>query len=219
GRYLWTSYDDLPDHERMRRAEVGVRARPVEGHAPRFVPRKHPSIPPAGVIAGGVVWLTPRVGKCHLRSRCNGNASGAEGIIGHLDRVGLHDGYLALEQAGEVEAHFRRRWIGSCKLRNVMIGITFEREYPDHVAVRRRCLCGEAANCNRNVLLTLDLIGDRRSVSAGPSLPLPQQLTGLGIVGLKVTVGLAVEQQAGGGGKRAAALPDRIRCLLLPGDT
>src|SRR5215831_8551131 len=186
-------YDDLPDHERMRRADVGVRARPVESNAPRLVPQKHPSVPPAGVGAGGVVWLAPCVGECHLRSRCNGNASGAEGIVGHLDRIGLHDRYLALEQAGEVEAHSCRRWIGSSELRDVMLGITLEREYPDHIAVRGRCLCGEAANCNRNVLFTVDLIGDRGSVSPGPGLPLPQQLTGLGIVGLKVAVGLAVE--------------------------
>src|SRR6266446_4424039 len=75
-----------------------------------------------------------------------------------------------------------------------------------------------AARCNGDVLVSVHLIDHRRRLSAKAGLELPQQLASLGVIGLDVAVGLAVEDEATGGGRRTAAVADTVRRLRLPHD-
>src|SRR6185312_8004 len=69
-----------------------------------------------------------------------------------------------------------------------------------------------------DILLAADLIGYRRAAGVGAGLELPQQVTGLGVVGLEVAVGLAVEGDAARGGADAARVLDLVRRIFLPDD-
>src|SRR6266481_1750084 len=75
-----------------------------------------------------------------------------------------------------------------------------------------------AARCNGDVLVSVHLIDHRRRLGAKAGLELPQQLTSLSVIGLDVAVGLAVEDEATGGGRRTAAVADTVRRLRLPHD-
>src|ERR1700733_10887493 len=67
-----------------------------------------------------------------------------------------------------------------------LINLAVDREHPQHPALWRRIVEARVAaepGQNRDILLSVKLVGDRRSVDRRPGLELPKRLAGLRIVG------------------------------------
>ena len=69
-------------------------------------------------------------------------------------------------------------------VRAALVDLAVDREHPQHPALRRRIVearIAAEAGQNRDILLAVELVGDRRGVDARAGLELPQLLAGLGI--------------------------------------
>ncbi len=202
----------------MRRADERIGSGLVEGDARDLTLLEQAGVPATRIGASGVVRLRARVGEAHLGSGAHRDPRRAERVVHHFDRIRVLDRHFALAQAGEAERGTGRRRRRGRVLRDDAVGIAAEREHPEHVAIGRGGLRGQATDRDCDVLLAVDLIGDGRGVRASAGLPLPQHLAVRGVQGLELAVRLTMEQQPAGGCERAAALPDRIGRLLLPDD-
>src|SRR6185312_13532530 len=91
------------------------------------------------------------------------------------------------------------------------------RQAEDHHRVAQRIADLEvAAAGDRHELLAVHRERHGRRVAARAGVELPQQLAGLGIVGVEVAVAFTGEGEAAGRGQRAAH--HRLRDLVLPRD-
>src|SRR2546425_4604328 len=203
-------HDDLPVHPGMRCADVVVVPRLREGDGLRLAVRKHTGIPVALLPRRRPVRQVADVREVQRAARLDPDAGRHEAVLhvvaAHLDRVDA--GRDRPDGPGD-----GRRW----RRRPQRPELSLQREGPDRVTVGA-ALQLIAARGDHDELLAVHLVDDRRRIAAEAGLEAPELLTRLRVDREEVAVGLATEHEAAGRDRRAAATPDPVRRLVLPGD-
>src|SRR5882724_8037322 len=203
-------HDDLAVHPGVRRTDVVVVSWLRESDGLRQARRNDTGIPVARLPRGRAVRQVTNVREVQRAAGLDTDAAGHEAVLhvvaAHLDRVDA--GRDRPDGPGDGRRRGRRPQRPDLSL---------QREGPDRVAVGA-ALQLVAARGDHDELLAVHLVDDRRRIRAEAGLEAPQLLTGLRVDRQEVAVGLAAEHEAAGGDRRAAAAPDAVGRLVLPGD-
>src|SRR5437667_297910 len=203
-------HDDLPVHPGMRCADVVVVPRLREGDGLRLAVRKHTGIPVALLPRRRPVRQVADVREVQRAARLDPDAGRHEAVLhvvaAHLDRVDAGRD----RPDGPRDGRRRRR-------RPQRPELSLQGEGPDRVTVGA-ALQLIAARGDHDELLAVHLVDDGRRIGAEARLEAPELLTRLRVDREEVAVGLATEHEAAGRDRRAAATPDAVRRLVLPGD-